>query len=357
MTKMNKRIVLSAVALGLFAIYILCDNIVLSIYESYYTYSWRQGVIADLIHLLPFIALLAGTIMDKKTYNINPRTFPFMFVVMSLLCYLAGEIVIGRMHFGYLYDTIDEIIGYDTAMYVFMITTLLIAGNMTVFSGRFVRIYAGAHIAVALLSAVLNVLMGIELGAEYIINAIGSVAHLLAYATLFSYGGIFCVKNESRTVTKLVKWAWPSIMGDEEDEIEEKKTSAPWAISARGNSDLEKIKQWALITENRKVLYACAIIEKLGNGELLDEMGDLYEKDFIEEQYVVLYNGVKLLNEEVPELLSKGLEEKMASVIDATEKRYLSSAYNMAHELCENETQFRRILNSYLIQCISNREE
>lgn len=81
----NLRIIFSSVALIAFVIFALCDNLMVNEYTTYHTYGWRLGLLNDLFLAIPFVAILAFSIMERKMKHINGRVFVAGIFVLYLV--------------------------------------------------------------------------------------------------------------------------------------------------------------------------------------------------------------------------------------------------------------------------------
>ena len=85
----NLRIIFSAIALVAFVLFTLCDNLIVNEYTSYHTYGWRLGVLNDLFLSVPYIALLAFAIIERKMKYIGKRAL----VAGIFVIYLAQALL------------------------------------------------------------------------------------------------------------------------------------------------------------------------------------------------------------------------------------------------------------------------
>lgn len=86
--KSRLRIILSTLAMISFIVYSVYDHIVISEFESYFSYSWRMNILEDLFVFMPFLALFTAAIFERKLKHLDSQVYIGIIFAVLLLQHL-----------------------------------------------------------------------------------------------------------------------------------------------------------------------------------------------------------------------------------------------------------------------------
>lgn len=319
-TKSSLRIIFSAVALIAFVLFSLCDNLMVNEYTSYHTYGWRLGVLNDLFLVVPFIALLVFSIMERKLKYISGRVYVVGIFVLYLIQTLMMFFEVGTSDFSIFCCTFlgrsSDIVTAILIVRIVMLMLIPIAHKIIL------KIYSLGMIS--FFSFALVDILTTDI--FYIRSSVQEIIVTLAIDALFHIGLYFFSELMDKD-NKSTLWLYfldtlmypifGSLFDDEDDseelddfyddEIKDTHSYTDYAV------EYKKIQVCILDENDEKFIPVNTFLENLSQDVLYDGPETFYSKEKYVEHLTALLAKIKEINTRRPGFIS----EEFAELINA----------------------------------------
>lgn len=348
--KSGLRIGLSAAAMILFLCYIVVKCFVLKDTDDYAYYGWKMSVLYYMVRFIPYIALFAFAVCERKVKSVNPRIFLVaLFGILLLQMIVAGGSNNGCM-FAYIYDMLDYIIGesyFPWFMGLLRLFTLLAVGCL---SNRIIKWTSRIMIAIYAIPVAIIVIFDSLMMERFISNYFEVAIEIVFYLALYYFNELCTEDNDlgwfdgvfDFILTRVFKVDYEDDMEDDEDDLDDCFEDVDYDnYSNMGQireayEEYQKVLIHALYTKNEEMLKAASVIERLSHKNFLDENNEFYTEDFVYSQYKVLEKYVRDLNEKHAGFISPVLKILIERALKTKgEDGFFVEAVNAAVILCK----------------------
>ncbi len=309
------RIVLSGVALLAFVLLSLYN---IFSYTPFNTYGWRSQLLKYLFLLVPFAALFAFSIMERKLKNINGRTYITGLFGIYLLQVIAVISLGGTSEFTFFccstINRISEIVIFIAIIRAVMLVIVPIANKLLL------KIYSLGMTAFLILMLILN------LSSEYFIMGIGfemafaMTVDILFHVALFFFNNLMDNDNKSKLWSAFFgispKSPFEDAFSDDDEDEDDEYIESDKRLAFPRPSYADQYKLLfidALNSEDEKFLKTNEFLRDLTYGKVLGKDGHVYTRDEFAFHIKVVAEQAEKLQLKKPDLVS----ERFVNLINA----------------------------------------
>ncbi len=315
-TKSNLRIIFSSIALIAFVVFSLCDNLMVREYTSYHTYGFRMGLLNDIFLLIPFVALLLFSILERNLQHINRRIYVigifFIYLVQSLFMLFSDSVGEFSIFTSSYVGRLSELVTAILIIRAIMLILLPIAHK------NMLRLYSLGMICFlgfAMFAALSSNYLYLQYSVTEVVIAI--LIDIVFHIALFLFSDCLDSENESESWLGLMGTLMYPIFGSifDEDEFEDcecgdDETHVDYAV------EYKKILIEALNTGKQEFAVLNNFLEELSSDRFYNNVEELYSTEQFIDMFELLLIFSEKINNEKPHLISEKFFKLIRLLLD-----------------------------------------